>query len=61
MAEKKPAAPTASSKKGGVRIASCSCKHEFQDRTYGPGQRVFSIATKKKDGDACSVCGKRKL
>lgn len=60
MAEKKPVVATTSSKKGGVRVTSCSCPNTFQDSLYGAGQRVFGIATKKKEGDKCTSCGRRK-
>lgn len=38
-------------------IRKCSCKHEYQDRIHGPGQRVHTVAT-KHDWTTCTVCGK---
>lgn len=41
----------------------CSCKHEFQDRTYGPGRRVHNKAKSKAKSLVdwvCTVCGDRK-
>lgn len=38
-----------------MAILKCSCKHEFQDRTYGKGMRVFN-ETKIKDRFRCTVC-----
>ena len=47
--------------KYGVVIKPCTCKHEFQDKRYGQGQRVFNICINPKDGNArCTVCGKKK-
>ena len=34
-------------------IKKCTCKHEFQDKTYGNGNRVFNKWTK---GWRCTVC-----
>lgn len=39
------------------KIAKCTCKHEFQDATYGKGMRVFNPAGDKQSGGRCSVCG----
>lgn len=38
----------------------CSCHSEFQDRTYGPGMRVFNPMGKgsQDSGYKCTVCGK---
>ena len=38
---------------GGTKIAPCTCAHEFQDRTYGRGQRVHNRTVK---GYRCTVC-----
>ena len=47
--------------KYGVVIKPCTCKHEFQDKRYGQGQRVFNLCRNPKDGNArCTVCGKKK-
>lgn len=36
-------------------VRTCSCKHEYQDATYGKGMRVSNIM---KNGDMrCTVCG----
>jgi hypothetical protein len=38
-------------------IVTCSCKHEYQDKTYGKGRRVANQTT--KDGGKvyrCTVC-----
>lgn len=44
----------AGSGKGGIRIMKCTCKHEFQDQTYGPQMRVHNVSP---DGLAfCTVC-----
>lgn len=38
----------------GTIILKCSCKHEEQDKMYGPGLRVHNVNTK---GEAfCTVC-----
>jgi len=34
-------------------IASCTCSHEFQDRKYGRGMRVFNEG---KTNYRCTVC-----
>lgn len=41
--------------KSGSVIKTCTCNHEFQDKTYGKGKRLMSIA---KGGDIarCTVC-----
>lgn len=36
-------------------VLPCSCKHEHQDKLYGPGMRVFNTAL-KGEGLRCSVC-----
>lgn len=36
----------------------CDCKSEYQDKRYGPGNRVF---TPKGNGDkVCTICEKSK-
>jgi hypothetical protein len=46
-------------KAAGVTITRCtggaSCKSEFQDKMYGPGQRVHN--NRPKGGKCCTVCG----
>lgn len=51
-----------------VRIISCSCKHEYQDKKYGVGMRVHNEAPKvgkdasgKVTGFRCTVCGSPKM
>lgn len=41
----------------------CTCKHEFQDKTYGSGVRVATptvkVSADKSNRDVrCTVCGK---
>ena len=48
----------------GAEIKPCSCKHAYQDKLYGKGQRVFNQC-KGKDGATkslyrCTVCGSTK-
>lgn len=33
----------------------CACAHEYQDREYGAGNRVFNPTPNK--GFRCTVCG----
>lgn len=44
-----------------MSIRKCDCKHDFQDKRYGAGQRVMN-ETRKGSGDKkgvrCTVCGK---
>jgi hypothetical protein len=42
-----------------TEIKKCTCKHEFQDKKYGKGKRVFNYC-KKTDKYRCTVCGKEK-
>ena len=52
---------TGKNTKYGVVIKPYTCKHEFQDKRYGQGQRVFNLCINPKDGNArCTVCGKKK-
>ena len=37
-----------------TRIMACSCRHEYQDRRYGQGQRVHN--PRKEGKYACTVC-----
>lgn len=42
-------------------IKTCTCKHEYQDKTYGPKKRVHTVRTKSGTGNlryTCTVCGK---
>lgn len=44
-----------------VVIKSCDCQHEFQDKTYGKGQRVHNVSGTGSGGKTkCTVCGKVK-
>lgn len=38
-------------------IKKCTCEHEYQDKTYGKGNRVFNLCEGKKTW-RCTVCGK---
>lgn len=43
------------------KVAKCDCKHEFQDKTYGPQMRVMNNASAKgnmKERYKCTVCKK---
>lgn len=42
--------------KNGTIIAKCSCRHDFQDRTYGNGNRVMNLTSNGKG--RCTVCSK---
>jgi len=46
-----------------IMILYCSCKHKFQDKTYGKGKRLMNAMFAKK-GDVqmyrCTVCGKER-
>lgn len=37
-----------------VKIHSCNCKNDYQDKTYGNGQRVYNPNV--KGGFRCTVC-----
>ncbi len=39
-----------------TKILKCTCKHDFQDKRYGKGKRVFNVSTKNNDY-RCTVCG----
>ena len=36
-------------------IKKCVCRHAYQDKMYGDGNRVCN---QKSDGYRCTVCGK---
>lgn len=36
-------------------IKNCECKHDFQDKEYGPKQRLMNLNDKL--GATCTVCG----
>ena len=44
-----------------VTIMKCTCKSDFQDKTYGKGNRLFNMRdSKKHPGEAtCTVCGSK--
>ena len=50
--------------KGGIcmtKIMTCSCIHEYQDKQYGKGKRLFnSIKSLHQPMWRCTVCGKEK-
>jgi hypothetical protein len=42
-----------------TKIVSCTCKHEYQDKTYGPYKRVANAKKTGKDSKpeyVCTVC-----
>jgi len=44
-------------------IKYCSCKHEYQEKVYGPGLRVHNEAkssNKSEKAYTCTVCGVKK-
>lgn len=41
-----------------MAIGKCSCKHDFQDKKYGPGMRSGSPLKGKPGQYRCSVCEK---
>lgn len=46
-----------------VLIKPCSCKHEYQDQTYGKNMRVHNQAKGKNPGEVtwrCTVCKSEK-
>lgn len=47
-----------------VAIKKCSCQHEWQDKAYGKGRRVFNKTSGGKGqqggGWRCTVCDKVK-
>lgn len=49
----------------GTKVLKCTCKHEEQDKMYGPGMRLHNVCDKK--GTAaygkyyCTVCSPRKV
>lgn len=48
--------------KASCKITSCDCKHEYQDKMYGRGQRVHNPCKRGTDSVdyRCTVCGKKK-
>lgn len=44
-----------------TKIMPCTCTHQYQDATYGPGKRVHNMkgdGARKETGWVCTVCGK---
>lgn len=44
-------------------ILKCTCSHQYQDETYGKGNRVHNrckFGTKDGGGGRCTVCGRVK-
>ena len=44
-----------------TKILPCTCHYDFQDKTYGKGNRVFNLTAKKASGQdngvwRCTVC-----
>lgn len=39
----------------GLVVKKCNCKHDFQDKEYGQGQRVHNLS--QKGESKCTVCG----
>lgn len=39
----------------------CNCKHEFQDREYGPGIRLFNPCGTPTTKWRCTVCGREEI
>lgn len=45
----------------GTTKVNCTCKHEYQDKTYGPGVRIANGTAKGTDTTRevrCTVCSK---
>lgn len=41
------------------KVLKCSCKSDFQDKTYGKNMRLFNeIGKDGTGGYRCTVCGK---
>ena len=45
-----------------IKILTCSCEHEYQDKLYGKHKRVHN-QTKKQNGEVyrCTVCSKERI
>jgi hypothetical protein len=44
-----------------TKVLKCGCKHEYQDKKYGSGNRVHNeVGNVTKNGGQwrCTVCGK---
>lgn len=45
-------------------IKPCTCKDEFQDKTYGKGMRVFNYNVNSKEKTVvarCTVCNTKRI
>ena len=42
-----------------AKIFKCTCSHEFQDKRYGKGKRLFNYCS-KSDKWRCTVCKREK-
>jgi hypothetical protein len=41
-------------------VKQCNCEHDFQDATYGKGNRVFNVSkhsSKHETREVCTSCG----
>ncbi|MFH1480768.1 MAG: hypothetical protein ABIG67_05845 [Pseudomonadota bacterium] len=46
-----------------TRVMQCRCEHEYQDRVYGKGMRLFNNAPAKgahPNRYRCTVCGQER-
>jgi hypothetical protein len=44
-----------------VKVLKCNCKHDFQDKNYGPGNRVHNETGKTgRPSWRCTVCGRER-
>lgn len=39
-----------------IKIMKCTCKNEFQDKTYGKGNRVHTVGKGATTKATCTVC-----
>lgn len=42
----------------GTRIVKCNCTHEFQDKQYGPQQRLANVSESGNTAK-CTSCGNK--
>ncbi len=54
MAKKQDTKPVPKARKSEIR--PCNCKDDYQDKRYGPGNRVMNGG---KDGVKCTKCGSK--
>ena len=43
---------------GATKVMRCACRHEWQDKKYGPGMRVHNKATTQY---VCTVCANKRV